>query len=323
MLTGKPLPGLRSEVSVRSMLEISGETMDTRYHYNPATGKVGACRADPSKPNSRGCKFEAMGSDHYSTTEEAAEAYAATQELLPESSSRAIPSVSSSGRVISREQEEFFKSSVARDSNGQLLEVHHGSSKDFDSFDPALIGKGNDAWGGGFYFTTEKWTADSYSGRRDGSREFYLAITNPIRVDGVESMSMMDVELTPEQNRQIILAHPDLQLQPDEMDERSNPLANYSPEFWDRKHHTPEQLRSMANRVYEKYFSGANWVHIEDFYGREYGREFIEAVSNATGHDGVEVDFGPEEGKFFVAWNPEQIKLSSNSNPQAGTQIHS
>jgi len=293
-----------------------------RYHFNPATGKVGACRADPSKPNSRGCKFEALGSDHYATPHEAAEAFAATQELLPQPSLRRRLG-SAAGRVLSEEQERFFKDSVARNSEGKLLEVHHGSSKDFDSFDPELIGKGNDAWGGGFYFTTEKWTADSYSGRVDGSREFYLAVTNPIRVDGRESMSMMDVELTPEQNRQIILAHPDLQLQPDEMDERSNPLANYSAEFWDRKHHTPEQLRSMANRVYEKYFSDANWVHIEDFYGRDYGPEFIQAVSKVTGHDGVEIDFGPEDGKFFVAWNPEQIKLSSNQNPQTSAQIHS
>jgi len=296
--------------------------MGTRYHYNPATGKVGTCRVDPSKPNSRGCKFEALGSGHYATAAEATEAYEATQELLPESSSRAIPAVSSSGRVLSPEQEEFFRSSVARDANGQLLEVHHGSSKDFDSFDPELIGKGNDAWGNGFYFTTQKVTADGYSGGR-GSREFYLAITNPIRVDGREAMSMTDVTLTPSQNRSVVLDHPDLQIQPDEMDERSNPLADYSPEFWSRDRHTPAQLRSMAEKVYEEYFTDAGWVELEGFYGRDHGHAFLQSVSKATGHDGVEVDFGTEEGKFFVAWNPEQIKLSSNSNPQASAQIHS
>lgn len=293
-----------------------------RYHFNPATGKVGACRADPSNPNSRGCRFEALGSDHYSTADEAAEAYAATQELLPESNSKSTPALSSAGRVLSREQEDFFRDSVARDEGGQLLEVHHGSSQDFDSFDPERLGRGNDAWGNGFYFTTQKVTADGYS-RGRGSREFYLAVTNPIRMDGREAMSMTDVTLTPEQNRAIVLDHPDLQIQPSEMDERSNPLADYSTEFWSRDKHTPAQLRSMAERLYEEYFTDAGWVELESFYGRDHGHAFLQSVTRATGHDGVEVDFGSEEGKFFVAWSPEQIKLSSNSNPQTGTQIHS
>jgi len=291
--------------------------MTVRYHFNPTTGKVGACRADPSKPNSRGCKFEAMGSGHYESCEAAANAYSATQELLPESSSKAT---SAEGRALSGAQEKFFAGSAVRDEEGKLLEVHHGSSKDFDSFDPSFLGRGNDAWGNGFYFTTQKMTADGYS-RGRGSREFYLSVSNPIRVDGREAMSMIDVELTPEQNREIVLAHPDLQIQPDEMEDRSNPLADYSTEFWSRDRHSPEQFKSMAEKVYREHFSDANWVELESFYGRDNGHAFLKAASKATGHDGVEVDFGPEEGKFFVAWNPEQIKLSSNQNPQNSAQI--
>lgn len=290
-----------------------------RYHYNPETGKVGACRADPSKANSRGCRFSALGVEHYGTAEEAAQAYEATQESIP-APAKQQNLKSAAGRELSAAQREFFDSSAVRDSEGGLLEVHHGSAKSFDSFDSNLVGRGNDSWGNGFYFTTEKLTADGYSEGK-GAKEFYLSVTNPLRVDGKRAMSLTDIEFTASQGREIVLAHPDLGLQPDEMDERSNPLADYAPEFWDRDHHSPAQLRAMAEGVYREYFSESSWVNLESFYGRDHGQAFLRAVSEATGHDGVEVDFGPEDGKFFVAWFPEQIKLSSNLNPTDSDQI--
>jgi len=290
-----------------------------RYHYNPETGKVGLCRADPSKPRSRGCKFALAESEHFATVAEASLAYGATQEALPSSSQVAA---SSRGQRLTAEQSLFFEGSAVRDSEGRLLEVHHGSPTDFDSFDSSLVGRGNDAWGNGFYFTTEEATAQSYSGG-NGAREFYLSVENPLRVDGKAHMSLTDVELTPAQNREIVLAHPDLQLQPDELEDRSNPLADYSPEFWDRDHHSPAQLKTMAEKIYRDYFASANWVELEGFYGRDYGQHFLHAVRDATGHDGVEVDFGSEDGKFFVAWFPEQIKLSSNGKPTRSAQIAS
>lgn len=291
-----------------------------RYHYNPETGKVGACRADPSKANSRGCRFALAESEHFGSAQEAALAYEVTQETLPAPASVPSALASASGRRLTREQGSFFEKSAVRDSSGQLLEVYHGSSQDFDSFDSSLVGRGNDSWGNGFYFTTEEGTARSYSGGK-GAKEFYLAVENPLRVDGREHMSLAELEFTPAQTREIVLAHPDLQLQPDEMEERSNPLADYSPEFWDRDHHTPAQFRSMAEKVYRDYFADAGWVEMESFYGREHGQSFLHSVRNATGHDGVEVDFGSEDGKFFVAWFPEQIKLSSNGKPTNSAQL--
>lgn len=291
-----------------------------RYHYNPETGKVGACRADPSKANSRGCRFALAESEHFSSAQEAAQAYEATQEALPAPASSGQIAAASSGRKLSAEQTAFFEKSAVRDDSGRLLEVYHGSSKEFDSFDSDLVGRGNDAWGNGFYFTTQEATAKSYSDGK-GAKEFYLAVENPLRVDGREHMSLTNLELTPAQNREIVLAHPDLQLQPDEMDERSNPLADYSPEFWDRDHHSPAQLRSMAEKVHRDYFTDASWVELESFYGRDHGQDFLRSVRAATGHDGVEVDFGTEDGKFFVAWFPEQIKLSSNEKPTDSAQF--
>jgi len=49
--------------------------MATRWHVNPRTGNPGRCSADPSNPQSRGCRFNLGANDHYRTASEAALAY--------------------------------------------------------------------------------------------------------------------------------------------------------------------------------------------------------------------------------------------------------
>lgn len=49
-----------------------------KYHINPNTGNPGVCRADPSKPNARGCDFDLGESDHYGSAEEARTAFEAS-----------------------------------------------------------------------------------------------------------------------------------------------------------------------------------------------------------------------------------------------------
>lgn len=55
-----------------------------KYHINDQ-GNPGLCRADPSKPNSRGCRFNADESEHYATKEEAAQAFEAKMEAAENS----------------------------------------------------------------------------------------------------------------------------------------------------------------------------------------------------------------------------------------------
>lgn len=291
-----------------------------RYHYNPETGKVGICKADPSKPNSRGCSFKLTENEHFQSAEEASQAYEKTQDPFAKT-------LDSKGKELSAQQERYFEKSAVRDENGKLLEVHHGSNTEFDNFDSSKIGKGADTWGNGFYFTSDKTIADSYS-NGGKSRDFYLAINNPILVDGKKEMSLDNLYLTPEQNREIVLAHPDLQLLPDEDEDRRNPLEDYDADYWElevddptalsepEKREKVQKMRKMAEKLFKENFTDASWVELEVFYGRENSAAMLEAAHKATGHDGVIVDFG-EGVKHFVAWKPEQIKLSSNRNPNA------
>lgn len=69
---------------------------------------------------------------------------------------------------LSPEQETFFKDSKIRDENGNLKTVYHGTSTDFNQFDPDKIQQDN--LGKGFYFTDNKDIADSYASRRTRER---------------------------------------------------------------------------------------------------------------------------------------------------------
>ena len=78
----------------------------------------------------------------------------------------------SNGKALSNEQAEFFKDSKARDENGNLKVVYHGTrNADFTVFKQTAT-----------YFTDNKEMADSYSPNGD-MYEGYVNITKPYEID--------------------------------------------------------------------------------------------------------------------------------------------
>jgi hypothetical protein len=45
------------------------------YHINPQTGNPGVCKADPTNPQSTGCKYNKSAEEHYATKEDARGSY--------------------------------------------------------------------------------------------------------------------------------------------------------------------------------------------------------------------------------------------------------
>lgn len=215
------------------------------------------------------------------------------------------------------EQLEFFKQSkIMKDD--ELLPLYHGSAHEFSSFDPKSLGKGNDSWGNGFYFTDQKNSAQGYADEAKSNtanvKEFYLNLTNPMYVDGKKNMSLNNVFFSKEVAVKVLKQHPNAYLQPSEDDEAMSFLADYAPEYWDKKEHSKAELDHMIETVADEYFSDTSWVELESLYGKEHGQAFLKAISEETGHDGIVVDFG-KDGKHYVAWFPNQMKLTTNENP--------
>lgn len=92
----------------------------------------------------------------------------------------------------------WFGNSKVVDENGEPLVVYHGTTEDFDSFDPDRTVEG------GFFFTADPHHASEYGGDKatftEGNAQVkpvYLAIKNPLVVDGLTiplSHSLDDIE---------------------------------------------------------------------------------------------------------------------------------
>ena len=290
-----------------------------RNHYNPNTGEVGPCEADPTNPRSTGCKFGLSENDHYATPREAEQAFARTQELF------ASATLSKKGAMLSPAQEEFFSHSAIRDEEGAVRKVFHGTSAEFDEFDSKRLGQGNDTWGNGFYFSTNESVSRGYAEESGGKvMEFYLDVRNPLVIDGREHQLIdSSYRFSREQLASILAKLPNIDAQPSDADDDIyNPMSDYIDEFWERQEHSPDQMKSMFKRfVQEQAELEPSWSTVEGIFGKEHGQEFLRAAADATGHDGVLVDFGEENGSHAIAWFPEQIKLTDNAAPTGSTKF--
>lgn len=92
------------------------------------------------------------------------------------------------GRLLSKEQQEFFKDSKIREADGRLKTMYHGTAADFTVFDIAESGASNDHTSHiGFWFTPRKavaenfaeFNANDYQGKKARVQEVYLNIKNP------------------------------------------------------------------------------------------------------------------------------------------------
>ena len=87
------------------------------------------------------------------------------------------------GRKLSKEQQEYFKDSKARDENGNLKVVYHGTPFDFTQFSYNYVGTNGTALGKGFYLTDDIDMAKGFT--KDGKKpmQLYVNITKPLSLD--------------------------------------------------------------------------------------------------------------------------------------------
>lgn len=85
-------------------------------------------------------------------------------------------SIDNQGRILTKQQQEYFKDSKVRDENGNLITVYHGTDRLFTEFKDKNIQHGR-AIIDGFYLTPDKNNASSYGNR---TMELYVDIKNPL-----------------------------------------------------------------------------------------------------------------------------------------------
>jgi hypothetical protein len=194
-------------------------------------------------------------------------------------------SISSEGKELTKEQQEFFKDSKVRDENGSLKVMYHGTPNgDFTVFKD------------GTYFTDSKEYADKYQNPGASSIstgkvasnpktfEVYLDIKKPFDISNAEARSIYINDYIKGGNAMGI-----------------NPY--------------------LSDAEYDK-INSIDWTEGEDLreflIENEYDYDGLVLDEGGTGGYGDEVQ---SRGKSYVVFSPEQVKNTDNLKPTADSDI--
>lgn len=179
---------------------------------------------------------------------------------------------------------------------GYTIKAYHGTpNTEFTVFDKERLGKGNDQYGAGFYFASDKTAALHYGKRVIDAA---LNIKNPIRItttrDSGKNLIDAEIELTPKQAYEVVKRHPDM------YDEENSPLGDYFDSYWESGAED-WMIESLAEQ-----YRDVGYLDSDLF--RHYPNELHEALRDVVGYDGVEVTFESTGEKFYIAWFDTQMK---------------
>ena len=198
----------------------------------------------------------------------------------------------SDGNTLSKEQQEFFKDSKVRDSEGRLTPVYHGTpTGGFTEFQlPFYLKSLTSAQGAGFYFT-DKANARQYMRGLNGKSvskkqlyKVYLNITNPLEISEFSTGAISD-----EAVRRIMAR------------------GNYE---WGMNHTDIDKILRFDNWDSDRL---ADMVKVFN------GEEILTVMKEELGYDGVH--YSDKYGDIWVAWDKTQIKNTTNKTPTSNPDI--
>ena len=240
-----------------------------------------------------------------------------------------LPKTDSDGNQLTAEQQEFFKDSVVRDTNGRLMVMYHGTANGgaFTVFDGDMLGNDTRTTqvGQGFYFTNAKAEAESYTknvdiygkvskGNNPHLHKVYLNITNPFNI----TADKLDIEKV----KSVYL------------DGTYDYFFNsWIPFYMNKKAlngsmltKTEVQAMSKSEKVsvYVDYLSeiGTKEVLSNMVRAFPYGKQsqLLASMKNRLGYDGIMEEFKPGQYQY-VAFSSEQVKAVDNQNPTTDPDI--
>ena len=215
------------------------------------------------------------------------------------------------GRILTRQQQEYFKNSKVRDDKGNLKTVYHGTDKKFTVFNYDYLGKNGTANGKGFYLADDINVAKSYS---DGKNliEAYVDIEKPLNI-GDTTMSENDyikfLKAVNDKTNGVLFADYGNGEKIPKGSKQYNEIVN---QFRDEYSYGGDDVDLVLSIL-----NSAN-ISLEDGY---------RLLRQTTGYDGIiaKSDYR-DNGKTipytqYIPLTPEQIKNVDNTNPTNSTDI--
>ena len=209
----------------------------------------------------------------------------------------------SQGNTLTAEQIEFFKDSKARDKDGNLIVVYHGTYEDFTVFDISKTASAN-VFGKGNYFTNKKTDAQENYASGDGA---------DVR-SKIEALAWAYFE----------------EMGYTEADYESNEFVTE----WNDAYDKAEEFYKTG-KVMQGYLNIKNPVYAQGSELYDANGDFVSARSaeylKELGYDGI-IDLGVSErfGSFqeldadtvhYVTFDSEQFKSIDNTNPTSNPDI--
>ena len=222
-----------------------------------------------------------------------------------------IQTTDNQGRILSKEQQEFFKDSKVRDEDGNLLEVYHGTKTNgINIFNYAPNRQTGTDYGKAYYFTTDYIKAQGYQYDINKDPKF-------IEYDKIGKEYLDKVFATSDENEKKKV----VQEWADWEKENSVTKLLYDENF------TPERLPDGETK---KLYLNIKKPYIADakgqYYFKVYDKYFKEARAN--GNDGIivknviDVAMGKHRPiDVYIAFNENQIKNVDNTNPTTNPDI--
>ena len=198
----------------------------------------------------------------------------------------------SAGNQLSAEQQEYFKDSKARDEQGRLLVMYHGTSNGgFTVFD--AYGSNFGLFGQGLYFTDNPEVAESYTHKGKGNKKqvykAYLRITNPIDMDAEADIAKW--------------------------------RKAFVDEDADATYLDGAKTNEDAFRALKDYLADAGYYKYDAW-------ETVSGILYSMGYDGITHIGGGRFNKkdetrhrVYIAFEPEQVKDVGNTSPTSNPDI--
>ena len=244
-----------------------------------------------------------------------------------------LSSKDSDGRELTKQQQEFFKDSKARDSQGRLITLYHGTPNDFTVFNTKNFGGANGtAEGFGIYLTDNIEVADDYLQQDKGKvMKLYANITKPAATDNL-TIKKQDIikaikELTNKEAQQMV-NDGDYDNINDAIKDTwiSNYTYTYDKSIEDSYNDVAKTILESSENDYEilqELMNGSgnnDYKNVNDFY---------KTITDTLGFDGIKTkwDFSADSelkkknADIWLAFYPNQVKNVDNKNPSSNDDI--
>lgn len=233
----------------------------------------------------------------------------------------------SKGRELTPEQQEFFKDSVIRDSNGDLMPLYHQTENEFTVFDTHREGAG--AYDSGTpYGVFLKSTQNDIGLRGKKQMELYANITNPLKVSDREHLEYELSKMSPEYES--VLA--EYKVKDAEWLKKSKEAENNTSKYmteWVEKNPNRDRRDIYDDKKYQELSDIEDGII--DKWGDEINKlsvkakEIITKTLKDNGYDGVIIK--EDKGSFgrstdaYIALEPRQVKNIDNDTPTNNPDI--